>query len=72
MYETDQNLLPQLTTLFKLIEMGQMAPPRMPATNPQISTNPNSIFNMSNIYLMNLLCIIVKRLLKVAINNSKE
>ena len=39
--------------------------------NNQQNTN-NSIFTMNNTYLMHLLCVIVKRLLKVAANNPAD
>ena len=72
-YETDEKLLPQLISIFRLIEMGQISPIR-PGANPNLASNaPNpTIFTMSNIYLMNLLCIIIKRLLKVAMAHPAE
>lgn len=58
------------------MELGQITTPRIPntpinhtqQTNTSISStlSTNSIFTMNNTYLMYLLCIIIKRLLKVA------
>lgn len=41
-----------------------------PPTQP--ANTSNSIFTMNNTYLMHLLCVIVKRLLKVAANNPTD
>ena len=72
-YEPDSKLLPQLTSIFKLLELGgHIAPARFGATgtNPPPATNPqggSTIFTMNNIYLLNLLCTIVNRLVKIAV-----
>ena len=72
-YEPDAKLLPQLTMIFKLLELGgHISPQRFgtSATHPPNapnSTTGSTIFTMSNIYLLNLLCIIVKRLIKIAV-----
>ena len=71
MYETDERLLPQLPSIFKLLELGQLTPPRFTANSAGHSSQPssNSIFMTNNIYLMHLLCTIVKRLVKVALTS---
>ena len=85
-YEPDAKLLPQLTMIFKLLQLGgQIAAPQRfgggnsvgMAVGSNIPNNPmaagptggNTIFTMNNIYLLNLLCVIVKRLVKIAVDN---
>lgn len=65
-YETDEKLSPQLTSIFKLLELGQLTPPRFPSSTANQPPS-GSIFLINNIYLMHLLCTIVKRLVKVAL-----
>lgn len=60
----------QLSSIFKLLELGgQIQQPVRFNNNPHNAavTNNNSIFTMSNIYLLNLLCTIIRRLVKVAV-----
>lgn len=83
-YEPDAKILPQLTMIFKLLELGgQIVAPQRFGTgtgvgmgvgggnvpnNPMMApTSGNTIFTMNNIYLLNLLCVIVKRLVKIAV-----
>ena len=85
-YENDAKLLPQLTMIFKLLELGGhiVAPQRfgsggtgagLGSVAGNVSNNPmangptsgSTIFTMNNIYLLNLLCVIVKRLIKIAV-----
>lgn len=58
------------------MELSQITPPRFPSGTPATHTQPtitsNSIFTMNNTYLMHLLCVIVKRLLKVAASYPAE
>jgi hypothetical protein len=71
MYEQDQKLLPQLTSVFKLLELGgHIAPPRFTTPAPHGSPPGTTIFTMNNIYLLNLLCTIVKRLVDIAVANE--
>ena len=73
LYEQDTKLIPQLTLIFKLLELGShITPPRFSATNPHTQQTGTTIFTMNNIYLLNLLCTIVKRLVTVAFANDKE
>ena len=73
LYEKDERVLPQLTAIFKLLELGgHIAPGRLAVNSPHSSQSGNTIFTMSNIYLLNLLCIIVKRLTSIALKNEKE
>lgn len=74
MYETDEKLIPQLISIFKLLELGQITPPRYPSnTSSHQSQQPSgSIFLINNIYLMHLLCTIIKRLAKVALKYPGE
>lgn len=68
LYEKDEKLVPQLTSIFKLLELGgHISPPRFSAGSPHATQTGNTIFTMNNIYLLNLLCLIVKRLASVAI-----
>lgn len=72
LYEQDQKLVPQLTGIFKLLELGgHIAPPRFAAGNQHAPQTGSTIFTMNNIYLLNLLCQIVKRLVSVAVQNDK-
>ena len=65
--------MPQLTSIFKLLELGgHISPPRFSAGSPHATQTGNTIFSMYNIYLLNLLCLIVKRLASVAIKFEKE
>lgn len=72
-YEPDAKLLPQLTMIFKLLELGgQISPQRFgtSATHPQPPpSSGTTIFTMNNIYLLHLLCTIVKRLVSIALAN---
>lgn len=63
----------QLTSIFKLLELGgHISPPRFSASSPHATQANNTIFTMNNIYLLNLLCLIIKRLATIAIQNEKE
>jgi len=67
LYEQDSKLISQLTSIFKLLELGShITPPRFSATSPHTQQTGTTIFTMNNIYLLNLLCTIVKRLVEVA------
>ena len=73
LYEKDERVLPQLTSIFKLLELGgHITPQRFPASSPHSSQTGSTIFTMNNIYLLNLLCVIVKRLASIALKNEKE
>lgn len=68
LYEKDDRVLPQLTSIFKLLELGgHITPPRFAAGTPHAPQAGNTIFTMNNIYLLNLLCLIIKRLATIAI-----
>lgn len=68
LYERDDRVLPQLTSIFKLLELGgHITPPRFAAGAPHAPQTGNTIFTMNNIYLLNLLCQIIKRLATIAI-----
>lgn len=67
MYETDAKILPHLVNIFKLLDLGAVSPMRIPMTNQPPQTN--TIFTMNNIYLLHLLCTIVKRLVKIAVDH---
>lgn len=72
-YEPDAKILPQLTMIFKLLELGgHISPQRFGTTGPQppIATSGTTIFTMNNIYLLHLLCTIVKRLVSIALANE--
>ena len=73
MYESDDKVASQLSSIFKLLELGQVPPPRMPTASIANNANPPSstIFMNNNIYLLNLLCTIIKRLVKVALSAEK-
>lgn len=72
LYEQDVKLIPQLTSIFKLLELGgHIAPPRFTNTNTHPTQSGTSIFTMNNIYLLNLLCTIIKRLVEIAVANEK-
>lgn len=73
LYEQDSKLLPQLISIFKLLELGgHITPPRFNTANPHAAQPGTTIFTMNNIYLLNLLCTIVKRLVQIAVNHEKE
>jgi hypothetical protein len=73
LYEQDQRIVPQLTAIFKLLELGgHIAPPRFAAGGPHASQPGTTIFTMNNIYLLNLLCSIVRRLVGVAVASERE
>jgi hypothetical protein len=46
----------------------------MPTNNPNHPSvpSPGTVFTSNNIYLLNLLCTIVKRLVKIALSSEKE
>lgn len=68
LYEKDDRVLPQLTLIFKLLELGgHIGPARFAAGSPHATQTGNTIFTMSNIYLLNLLCLIIKRLASIAV-----
>ena len=70
LYEKDERVFPQLTTIFKLLELsGHMAPPRISASNLHTTQTGSTIFTMNNIYLLNLLCMIIKRLTSIALKS---
>lgn len=74
-YEPDAKLLPQLTMIFKLLELGgHISPQRFgnAPNHPQMPQNNQgtTIFTMNNIYLLHLLCTIVKRLVAIALANE--
>lgn len=75
MYETNEKVASQLSSIFKLLELGQVPPPRIPSNGPNhtaVNAPSGTIFMNNNIYLLNLLCTIVKRLVKVALSAEKE
>lgn len=73
LYEQDNRIVPQLTSIFKLLELGgHISPPRFAAGGTHANQTGATIFTMNNIYLLNLLCSIVKRLVSVAVANEKE
>lgn len=73
LYERDDRILPQLTSIFKLLELGgHITPPRYPPGTTHAAQANNTIFTMNNIYLLNLLCLIIKRLAAIAIKYEKE
>jgi hypothetical protein len=58
--------------IFKLLELGgHISPPRFAGSAHPPPTG-NTIFTMNNIYLLNLLCTIVKRLVKIAHDNDEH
>ena len=73
LYEQDIRITPQLTSIFKLLQLGgHISPPRFAASGPHTNQTGATIFTMNNIYLLNLLCSIVKRLVSVAVLNEKD
>jgi hypothetical protein len=73
LYERDERVLPQLTSIFKLLELGgHITPQRFPNPSPHANQVGNTIFTMNNIYLLNLLCIIIKRLASIALMYEKD
>jgi hypothetical protein len=59
--------------IFKLLELGShIAPQRLSTSTslqPPQAPGGFTIFTMNNIYLLNLLCTIIKRLVSIAIAN---
>jgi hypothetical protein len=55
--------------IFKLLELGGPSNQVRYPTPGHPQTQGNTIFTMNNIYLLNLLCQIIKRLVKIAIEN---